>query len=269
MTLAAGDGSGPHWLPRLRKGNLRYREARMRKTKNRLITAALLCGACSAFAQPPLPQRAAPAAEAGEPADFAGMVEAHNHWRRQVGAPDLVWSPDAARRAQSWADELGENECQARHNPDPSRREMFGENIYFYWSSRPYDGYRRGPEAVVRAWGDERQWYDEERDQCTAPKGKTCRHYTQVVWSRSSVVGCGRARCESAEIWVCNYSPRGNFIGVRPYEPRDKPPQVRADARAAVPDAASPAGLLPQAAEPAPIPLPLDGPALPPADPAP
>lgn len=93
-------------------------------------------------------------------------------------------------------------------------------------ASRPYDGYRRDPATVVKAWGDEEQYYNEASNQCTGPRGKTCRHYTQLVWSRTTAVGCARARCESAEIWVCNYSPRGNIMQVRPYEPGGKPSQA-------------------------------------------
>ena len=207
------------------------------------------------------PQYATPAEGAAEPPQFLGMVGAHNTWRREVGVPDLAWSPEAARWAQSWADELAENECQARHNPDPARREAYGENIYFYWASRPYDGYRRDPSTVVRAWATEQQWYDEESNQCRAPQGKTCRHYTQVVWSRSTAVGCGRARCESAEIWVCNYAPRGNLFPVRPYELSQKPPRTMADtaARPVLPEVTQEPENLLMPMPAAPAALPFDG----------
>jgi len=44
-----------------------------------------------------------------------------------------------------------------------------------------------------------------------------CGHFTQVISTYSTHVGCGRARCETAEVWVCNYSPPGNYKGVPPY----------------------------------------------------
>lgn len=165
-------------------------------------------------------QGAAAAAEPDEPADYRGMLEAHNSWRRAVGSPDLLWSHEAAQQAQAWADELARNECQAKHSSDETRRKNFGENIYYYWLSRPYQGYRRDPIGVVGSWGKEIEYYDEQNDECHAPEGRSCRHYTQVVWSRSTHVGCGRAHCDSAEVWVCEYSPRGNLYPVRPYEPR-------------------------------------------------
>lgn len=153
----------------------------------------------------------------GEPAEFAGMVEAHNRWRLQVGTPPLGWSKAAAVVAQAWADELAQQGCQIRHSPGDERRTAWGENIYSYWRGGAYAGYRKSPEFVVDRWAGEGQWYDPKTHGCSAPPGAVCGHFTQVVSTYSTHVGCGRARCRSAEVWVCNYSPPGNYRGVNPY----------------------------------------------------
>jgi len=44
-----------------------------------------------------------------------------------------------------------------------------------------------------------------------------CGHYTQIVWRDTKQVGCGVARDNRREIWVCNYDPPGNWVGHRPY----------------------------------------------------
>ena len=193
-------------------------------------------------AQSALPATASPAAESApavpatdaavaatpafvaEPAEYAGMISSHNQWRRAIGTPDLRWSAAAAQMAQGWANQLGAENCAVRHNPDPERKKKYGENIYFYWRTGPYEGYARDAPYIVDAWGVERELYDEANNTCFISEGKTCRHYTQLVWTYSEEVGCGRARCGLGEVWVCNYTPRGNFIQVRPYELADKPP---------------------------------------------
>lgn len=154
---------------------------------------------------------------AGEPAAFAGMLAAHNHWRKQVGTPPLGWSDAAAQLAQRWADELASGECQPRHSPGEQRRRTWGENIYSYWRGGEYEGFRKTPAFIVDAWASERQWYTHPTNACAAPAGADCGHYTQVVSTTSTLVGCGRARAKACEVWVCNYSPPGNFRGVAPY----------------------------------------------------
>lgn len=196
-------------------------------TLYRTLAAVLLTVCWTAAGQP--------ADATGEPEEFRGMLDAHNALRRPVAAPDLVWSASAARWAQSWADELAaKSKCEARSNRDPSRQNL-GENIYQWKATQAYTGYRRLPVDAVNTWGAEAAWYDEESNLCNAPGGKNCSHYTQMVWSRTTAVGCGRARCKSAEIWVCDYLPRGNTHPTsRPYEPSERPPAVRASPEAEV-----------------------------------
>lgn len=152
-----------------------------------------------------------------EPPEFAGMVEAHNRWRRQVHTPDLSWSNAAAQVAQAWADELARRDCQVSHSPGDERRLIWGENVYSYWRGGRYEGWRKTPEFVVDRWASEGQWYDPETHECNAPSGSVCGHFTQVVSTYSTHVGCARARCPSAEVWVCNYAPPGNYKDVPPY----------------------------------------------------
>jgi len=135
----------------------------------------------------------------------SAMVERHNHWRRQVGVPDIVWSSELAAHAQEWADYLNDQDClSAGHRPD----DPYGENIAIMWGeNRPQD--------VVDYWAGEKTDYDHASNSCA----DVCGHYTQIVWGSTTKVGCGKARCGNDiwEIWVCNYDPPGNWVGERPY----------------------------------------------------
>lgn len=141
-----------------------------------------------------------------EPAEFQGMLEAHNVYRRAVGAGDLGWSSDAAAVAQGWADSLKAKGCPLAHNPD---RGPYGENAYSSSGMSPTS------KDVVDAWASEKSDYTYGTNTCAS--GKVCGHYTQIVWAKTTLVGCGKASCGAKQVWICDYSPPGNFTGQKPY----------------------------------------------------
>ena len=210
--------------------------------------AALLLLASAALAQdapPPAepapvtdaPPAAEPAPEAEpipvfdrSPLNTQALLDAHNQWRAKAGTPPLAWSEEAAAVAQFWANEMVAQGCKPAHNPDRTRKKVFGENIFHHWFSRPYKGYRRDAEAVVGSWGEEVAFYDATTNTCTADADSTCGHYTQLIWSRTQKVGCARAHCPAAELWVCNYYPLGNMQGQTPFDgvqpPAEPAPQA-------------------------------------------
>lgn len=138
---------------------------------------------------------------------LAGMTTAHNDLRATVGTPALTWSNDLGRWAQAWANQLAANGCQLAHRP--SNADKYGENLY--WGS----GGPKTAAAVAAVWAAEKASYDHASNSCA--QGQICGHYTQMIWSSTRYVGCGRATCNGGEVWVCNYDPQGNFLGQSPY----------------------------------------------------
>ncbi|MCW5202954.1 hypothetical protein VU13_02945 [Desulfobulbus sp. US5] len=141
------------------------------------------------------------------------MVAAHNQWRTKTGVPALKWSNDLAVSAQQWAGQLTQDGCKMKHSTGPN-----GENIYWAGGAQQSDGTSSMQEIieqnVVDAWGNEVKDYDYASNSCHG----VCGHYTQVVWKSTTEVGCGMAACSNkAQIWVCQYSPRGNMVGQKPY----------------------------------------------------
>ena len=145
------------------------------------------------------------------------MITAHNKYRSEVGTPPLTWSAKLASTAQIYADTLkAAKGCKPIH----SRSTELGENLY--WASAI--SYSNGtskpqvitPTQVTDSWGSEKADYNYGTNTCT--NGKICGHYTQIIWKTTAQVGCGKAVCsDNSQVWVCNYSPAGNFIGETPY----------------------------------------------------
>lgn len=132
-----------------------------------------------------------------------GIVNRHNYWRSKVGVRPLKWSSRLSLRAKKWANHLRSENCRVYHSSG-----KYGENIY--WSIRM----KNTPESVVDEWADEIQYFDAKTGKC---KGGECGHYTQIIWKNTTKVGCAVVQCGEKEIWVCEYSPAGNWVGQKPY----------------------------------------------------
>jgi pathogenesis-related protein 1 len=140
------------------------------------------------------------------------FVAAHNQHRARVSPaakpalPPVTWSNELAAQARTWAER-----CEFNHS-----KTDLGENL----SARTD---LADPEVIVAAWVIEGEAFDYKRNRCAS--GEVCGHYTQVVWRDSTQIGCGMARCGAGGpfgdhewfMWVCNYSPAGNWSGQRPY----------------------------------------------------
>jgi len=133
------------------------------------------------------------------------LVDAHNQWRARFSSPALAWDGGLATLAQDWADQLA-----ASGQFDHRSNSQFGENI-FMGTSGAFPA-----NAVVDDWGSEQANYDIPSLTC-AP-GAVCGHFTQLVWSKTARVGCGKATgADGNDYWVCNYDPQGNMQGESPF----------------------------------------------------
>jgi hypothetical protein len=145
----------------------------------------------------------------------AEIVSAHNRWRAELGVPPLTYSSTLAKSSQAWAEKLQTSEqCGLRHSGSPG----YGENLFGAKLTGSLNLVVTSAE-VVDAWGNEKKDYDYAGNACKP--GAICGHYTQVVWRDTQEVGCGVASCvaanSKAQVWVCQYSPPGNYIGQKPY----------------------------------------------------
>jgi pathogenesis-related protein 1 len=157
---------------------------------------------------------------AASPSDLAGSnewVTAHNQVRATAmptpspALPALSWNTSAATVAGNWA-----AQCQYMHN---AGRGNLGENI------AAATGGSNTPTSITQLWASEAANYNYAANTCAA--GKTCGHYTQVVWRTTTSLGCAMQTCTINcpftscvggmwTFWVCDYAPPGNSGG-RPY----------------------------------------------------
>ncbi|KAF0917303.1 hypothetical protein E2562_017479 [Oryza meyeriana var. granulata] len=144
-----------------------------------------------------------PSEAQNSPQDY---LSPHNAARSAVGVGPMTWSTKLQGFAESYARQR-KGDCRLQHSGGP-----YGENLF--WGSAGADWKAAN---AVRSWVDEKKDYNYAANSC-AP-GKVCGHYTQVVWRDSTTVGCARMVCDPARgvFIICNYEPRGNIVGRKPY----------------------------------------------------
>ncbi len=165
---------------------------------------------------------------ANEPVQFAGILKSHNEVRSKFNQQPLTWSDSLAKYAQEWVNRLAETQnCQMLHRPNYSGEydsenylQIHGENLFWASAEVREGGVEKlqfiTPRHIVEAWAEEENYYDYNSNTCQ--EGEICGHFTQMVWHESRQVGCAKAMCpDKSQIWACNYHPRGNYIGERPY----------------------------------------------------
>jgi hypothetical protein len=139
------------------------------------------------------------------------MLDRHNKYRCKADVPLLQWDDAAATFAQEHANK-GKFEHSRRENRIVNG-EQCGENIA--WGMPTYSGVQS-----TDAWYNEITETGSEGDtgyglvggSPASPRGTG--HYTQVVWKDSTKLGCGTAKSDGGDLWVCVYCPAGNFGGM-------------------------------------------------------
>lgn len=133
------------------------------------------------------------------------LLTAQNKYRVEMNEQPLSWSEDLAAGAQAWAQYLADDVHSLRH----SGEEGVGENLAM-WSAG-----RASLTRLVDLWGAEKYYFIASSFPSVSTTGdwKTVGHYTQMIWSRTTEVGCGLATGAGYDFLVCRYSPQGNFMG--------------------------------------------------------
>jgi pathogenesis-related protein 1 len=136
------------------------------------------------------------------------FVNPHNAARAAVGVGPVSWDENVAAFARSYAARR-QGDCKLVHSGGGPNH--YGENLF--WGG----GSDWTASDAVGLWVGEKPNYDYNSNSCAA--GKVCGHYTQVVWRKSTAIGCARVVCNNGGgvFITCNYNPPGNYAGERPY----------------------------------------------------
>ncbi|CAG9768166.1 unnamed protein product [Ceutorhynchus assimilis] len=130
-------------------------------------------------------------------------LKVHNEYRRKHGVPEMSLNEDMCKFAQNWAETCARTASLQHRANNP-----YGENIFSMYSS----DFAHVPTArdAIKEWYDELKQHNFGVEK--VQQGSL--HFTQIIWKNSIELGVGIAKNRRGQTYVvCNYSPRGNFVG--------------------------------------------------------
>ncbi len=127
----------------------------------------------------------------------------HQKWRAEVNSEPLKWNTDIQKKAEDYALKLAKLGRLQHSNSG------LGENLYWF-SGQTFD-----PADATDAWGSEKSLY-KPGTKISNTNYHDFGHYTQMIWHKTTEVGCGVAQSQHGTFVVCQYNPPGNYLGEKP-----------------------------------------------------
>lgn len=133
----------------------------------------------------------------------------HNRERAAYGSAPLSWNAALAAEAGAYAARIARL-GRLQHSPKAERPGQ-GENLWM-GSRGAYS-----PGAMIAGWASERRHFRRGVFPAVSSTGnwRDVGHYTQMVWPRTTLLGCGMASSARWDVLVCRYAPPGNRDGER------------------------------------------------------
>jgi hypothetical protein len=137
----------------------------------------------------------------------ARLLAAHNRERAAVGVPPMRWDPVLAAAAAAYGPQIAAI-GRLEHSPRASRP---GQRENLWMGPRG----RYSPEQMVDSWAEEKAQFRRGIFPNVSTTGNwlDVSHYTQMIWSTTTSVGCAVHQSGTWDYLICRYSPPGNVDG--------------------------------------------------------
>ena len=133
----------------------------------------------------------------------------HNRARAEFGVAPVSWNEGLGVAARGYAEQMAATGIY-RHDATPGRRKLMGENLWR--GTRGVFDYQ----VMIGVMIDERALFRPGVFPAVSRTGvwNDVAHYTQIVWPRTTEIGCAVASSATTDYLVCRYAPTGNKDGL-------------------------------------------------------
>jgi hypothetical protein len=132
------------------------------------------------------------------------ILDAHNSYRSEVGVSNLVWDEGLADEAAAYSSQLSSTGSFQHSSTGDGENLWKGSAGSFSFTD------------MLESWGNEKGSYNGQT--IDNSNFHAFGHYTQLVWSGTTQVGCGGTWDSNGKYtFVCRYNPAGNVIGQKPF----------------------------------------------------
>lgn len=138
---------------------------------------------------------------------FQRLLTAHNAERARVRVAPLQWDPQLAASAAQYGPMLA-SIGRLQHSPRVMRP---GQRENLWMGTRGFFS----PEQMIATWVDERRQFRPGIFPAVSRTGNwsDVSHYTQLIWTGTTRVGCAIHATARWDYLICRYSPPGNVDG--------------------------------------------------------
>ncbi|WP_114228793.1 MULTISPECIES: CAP domain-containing protein [Sphingomonas] len=149
------------------------------------------------------------AAPRGDALLRATALALHNRARADFGVAPVTWNEGLATATRTYAEQMAATGLY-RHDPTPGRRKLMGENLWR--GTRGAFDYQ----VMIGVMVDERALFRPGVFPNVSATGdwEAVAHWTQIVWPKTTEIGCAVASSATTDYLVCRYAPTGNKDGL-------------------------------------------------------
>jgi uncharacterized protein YkwD len=132
------------------------------------------------------------------------VLSVHNRYRAELDLPPLVWSETLEAHASAWANFLAQRGGVLCHSQYPGE----GENLW-KGTANHYSYAQK-----VEYWASKKKFFKNGVFPHVSKTGSwsDVGHYSQMIWRKTTQVGCAKATTGDQDIFVCRYAPPGNIL---------------------------------------------------------